>query len=264
MIQFNRYPGGKQHCVTLSYDDGREFDERLVGIFNQYGMKSAFHLNSGKLGMKGYMKAERVAEIYAGQELSCHTVDHPDLEGLPLPEIVQQTMRDRVALEGYAGYPVRGMSYPFGTYNEEVIQALRSCGIVYSRTVKSTGGFSVPRDFMRWHPTCHHRECLSCAERFLERAEMPWTSQLFYVWGHSYEFDQERNWDLIEEFCQKVGGRPDVWYATNIEIFDYISALRRLQISADGRIVKNPSAAALWFTAGDQTVKIEPGETLCL
>lgn len=40
---------------------------------------------------------------------------------------------------------------------------------------------------------------------------------LMYVWGHSYEFDNDNNWELMERFCAMAGGRGDIWYATNLE-----------------------------------------------
>ena len=44
------YPDGKPKALTFSYDDGEHYDRRLVGIFNEYGLKGTFHLNSGNLG----------------------------------------------------------------------------------------------------------------------------------------------------------------------------------------------------------------------
>ncbi len=38
---------GKKKAVTFSYDDGVVYDRRLVGIFNKYGLKCTFNLNSG-------------------------------------------------------------------------------------------------------------------------------------------------------------------------------------------------------------------------
>ena len=38
---------GKNKAVTFSYDDGVEQDRRLVELFNQYGVKATFNLNSG-------------------------------------------------------------------------------------------------------------------------------------------------------------------------------------------------------------------------
>ena len=43
------YPQWKDRAVTFSYDDGQVFDRSLVDIFNEYDLKSTFHLNSGTL-----------------------------------------------------------------------------------------------------------------------------------------------------------------------------------------------------------------------
>ena len=55
MIRTGYYPGGKPGALTLSYDDGREYDRRLVEIMNRYGLKGTFHLNSANLGRPGYV-----------------------------------------------------------------------------------------------------------------------------------------------------------------------------------------------------------------
>jgi len=156
------------------------------------------------------------------------------------------------------------MSYPYGVCNDTVIETANSCGIVYSRTTKETGSFGIPTDFMMWHPTCHHNNCMNYIDNFFR----PWAyetySQLFYVWGHSFEFAREDNLDLIETFCQKMSGGEQIWYATNIEIYDYIQGLQRLQFTADYKTVYNPSSMELWFSCDGGTVKIGGGETLRL
>ena len=48
MIQFHIYPGGKKRVVTFSYDDGHKNDEKLIDLFNCYGIKATFHLNGQK------------------------------------------------------------------------------------------------------------------------------------------------------------------------------------------------------------------------
>ena len=72
-----------------------------------------------------------------------------------------------------------------------------------------------------------------------------------YVWGHSYEFDNNNNWEVIEEFCKFMGGRSDIWYATNIEIIDYMDAAKRLQFTADNTKVYNPSVQSVWLEVDD-------------
>jgi hypothetical protein len=66
---------------------------------------------------------------------------------------------------------------------------------------------------------------------------------------------------LIEEFCQLVSNQPDVWYATNIEIIDYLEAAQRLQYSASCNMVYNPSVLSVWITVNDMPVEIRGGET---
>ncbi len=264
MITFDRFPNGRRHIVTMSYDDGRDFDRRLVALFNQYGIRGTFHLNSGKFGLDGYITREEVAQLYAGHEVSAHTAHHPRLEQMPAACAAKDIMDDRKTLESLCGYPVRGMSYPYGTYNDSVLNMLPSCGIVYSRTVHATNGFQLPSNFFEWHPTCHHRDALELAKPFLESLTMPWRVCLFYIWGHSYEFDNDNNWDYMEEVCRMLGGREDIWYATNIEIYDYITTQRRLQFSADCKTVINPSVQTVWINVDGEAVEIPGGATVRL
>ena len=42
--------------------------------------------------------------------------------------------------------------------------------------------------------------------------------KIFYVWGHTYEFDMDHNWDTIERFCSYIAGRDDIFYGTNGEV----------------------------------------------
>jgi hypothetical protein len=55
-----------------------------------------------------------------------------------------------------------------------------------------------------------------------------------------------------------------VWYATNIEIMDYIKAVRGLRFSVDCRIVSNPSATPVWIGVDGGPVKIGAGQTVKL
>ena len=87
---------------------------------------------------------------------------------------------------------------------------------------------------------------------------------MFYLWGHSYEFDTDDNWSLIEEFAEYIGNRDDIWYATNIEICDYVTAFQRLIFSADGQRVYNPTNTALYFQKGKRLICVQQGETICV
>ena len=258
------YPEGKHKALTMSYDDGRIQDRRLVQIFNEYGIRGTFHLNSGRLGKEGVIGPEEIPELYRGHEVACHTVTHPTIARCPLAEAAAEVLEDRAALEKITGTPVRGMSYPNGSYSEELIRMLPGLGIRYSRITGDSGGFTLPEDPYRWKATCHHNHyLLELGKQFCALAKKQYL-YLMYVWGHSYEFDYRENWDLIEEFCRNTGGREDIWYCTNIELMDCLDGFRQLQFAADNSFVFNPGAADCWIAVNDEPRRIPGGETVRL
>jgi len=264
VVTLNRWPDGRNRALTLSYDDGTVHDQRLVETMDRHGVRGTFHLNSGRLDTAGALRADEVAGLFARHEVSVHTVTHPHLPDLPPGRVAWEILEDRKALERLVGYPVRGMSYPYGTCSDAVARLLPSLGIEYARTVESHQRFGVPHDLLRWPATCHHkRDLMKLADAFLA-VEKPNRLCLMYVWGHSYEFEREGNWDLIEGFCDHVGGRDDTWYATNIEIADYLWAVRALRFGADGDLAHNPSAVAVWLEADGEVTEVGPGCTVRL
>ncbi|MGI6335488.1 MAG: polysaccharide deacetylase family protein [Eubacteriales bacterium] len=262
-VMLNSYPYGKIRALTMSYDDGTDNDRRLAKIFDDNGLRGSFHLNSGYLDNDNRLTFAELPETFRNHEISVHTVTHPSLALVSNEQIIREVMDDRRKLESAAGYPVRGMSYPNGSYDDRVLSVLRSCNIACSRTTLSTHAFKLPADFLAWHPTCHHREgILDLLDTFKKNERR--SLSCFFVWGHSYEFPRNDNWDLIEEFSKRAGGDDLTWYATNIEICDYVTALRAVQFSVDERMVHNPSGIDVWVTADNEPVKIPAGKTVRL
>lgn len=259
-IRFRLFPHARKRALTFSYDDGTVHDRRLVEIFNRYGVRASFHLNSGMLDRAGWIRSSEVASLYRNHEVSVHTIHHYHLERIPPDIAATEILDDRRALEALVGYPVRGMSFPFGAFNDDLVRLLPSLGIEYARTVRETGLLEVPGNFHLWDATCHHNhDLLALGERFLE-TDSP-QPVLMVVWGHSWDFDQDNNWSLMEEFCRLTGGKDDVWYATSIDIADYIAAIRRLRFSVVKDRVYNPSSLPVWIEVDSREVMVPPGQT---
>ncbi|GHU75556.1 polysaccharide deacetylase [Clostridia bacterium] len=219
---------GKLKALTFSYDDGIEQDVRLIDIFNRYGMRCTFNLNSGQATPVNYwvnngvkitrIGAERYREVYKGHEPACHTLTHPHLGACIDEEAARQLSEDKVHLEKWFGVPVVGMAYPFGTYTDRVVEIVQSVGLKYARTTQATHAFDIPTDLLRLPSTCHHKDPLlpSLIDQFL--SAKPTEPMLFYIWGHSYEFDLDNNWNVIEDACKALSGRADVFYGTNAQV----------------------------------------------
>lgn len=272
-----RFPDFKEKAVTLSYDDGVAQDKRLIAIMQKYGIKGTFNVNSGMFGktpteFKGRMTAEEAYKLYveSGNEVAVHGYKHRSLAEVDSAFALDDILSDRKALEKLFGKLVKGMAYANGSYNDEVVEQLKMSGIHYSRTTVSTEKFDIPTDWLRLSATCHHNNprLMELAKEFVEGAQSPYfwwkRPRLFYLWGHSYEFDNNDNWNVIEEFCEYVGGREDIWYATNGEIYDYVQAFDRLEFSADGELVYNPSAIDVYLDHLNGRFIVKAGQTVSL
>ena len=223
---------GKKKAITFSYDDTVTQDIRLIEILDKYGLKATFNLNSGLLGMDGMLiregvevshvkiPASEIASVYKNHEVAAHTLTHPHLPKLPDDEVIRQVEEDRLNLSDLVGYEVVGMAYPGGgmNNNDRVARLIKNhTGIKYARTISLGYSFLPQPDLYRYKPTAFHLDFADnyrLAADFFERE----TEGVFYIWGHSYEFDIHNTWDQFEDFCKAISGRPDVFYGTNKEI----------------------------------------------
>jgi len=273
---FMRYPQGKAKAVTFSYDDGVSQDKRLAETFDKYGMKATFNFTFGSVFSKEQIKEYFLSK---GHEIAVHGAFHRANGNTRVIEGIRDVLDCRLSLEEKCNGIVRGMAYPdtgitlmgnFGNY-QAIKNYLTELDIAYSRTLgKDNNSFMLPDDFHAWMPTAHHNnpKIMEYIDEFLKldistkvyhARRIP---RLFYIWGHSYEFDRDGNWDHMEEICKKLTDNDEIWYATNIEIYDYVEAYKSLRYSADGHIVYNPTLYKIWFDVDGKLYSIESGETL--
>lgn len=272
-----RFPGGRKKAVTLSYDDGVEQDARLIEIMKAHGLKGTFNLNSGLYRKPGVvyeegrihrpLSKEAASELYTknGMEVAVHGVTHPLLDELPSNLCLEEILKDRENLEEQFDVVVRGMAYPCGTFNDQVVDAARMAGIAYARTVISTENFEIPTDWLRMRATCHHDNprLMELAEQFVAHGKESWGKPwLFYLWGHSFEFEEKDNWHVIEEFAAYIGNRDDIWYATNLEVYDYVESYRKLIFGMGMKRISNPTALDICIEIDGQPYCIPAGETI--
>lgn len=272
-----RFPDGKAKALTFSYDDGVKEDMRLAELFKSKGLKCTFNLNSALIPFceednKGRvhpkLTLDELKELFKDEqfEVACHSATHPMLTSCTDSVVLDEVLSDRKTLEENFGRIVKGMAYPYGPTDERVMGLLKSAGIVYSRVVTGTREFSLPDNWLEWHPTCHHKlpDMDNLIERFLTDKPIR-DAKLFYIWGHSYEFTDNDNWEVIEKIAEKLSGRNDVFYGTNMEIYKTVENFKRLEFSADGKTVYNPSAQTVWAAMqGMAAIKIEPSQTVRL
>lgn len=271
-------------ALTLSYDDGIQADKKLVKIIGKYGIKCTFNINTsnfGKTSNPNKLQPDEIKEFMLdnGHEIAVHGDRHM-APGIATPvNAIRDVLVCRERLEAAFGGIIRGMAYPDSGITrmlnsndrENIYGYLKNLGIVYARTLSGDNdSFMLPENFYAWMPTAHHTNpnLMKWAHDFVALKDTGYIAsrypRLFYLWGHSYEFDNNDNWNLMEEFCETVAGKEDIWYATNIEIYDYINAYNSLVMSADGKTVYNPTLIEIFFMRDEKYYSVKSGETIVI
>jgi hypothetical protein len=185
-------------------------------------------------------------------------------------DAVGEVLKDKENLESYLLEPVRGMSYPFGTYDFKLTEMLQSIGIDYSRTVKDHLNFSLPDHLLTWHPTMHMFHGCDESSMTVDKFEV-YTDKflkaddvsLFYVWGHTWEFkDHPGRLAHFLEVIQKLGNNELIHYTKNIDLADYINAFRMLKYSTNKKIIENLSCFDIYLEIDGVEYEISSGSLL--
>ena len=156
--------------------------------------------------------------LYDGFEVACHGFTHAYLPSLTGSEAEKEIDDDYAEIFRLTGKRPRGIAYAGQTpnYTDEVVRLLENDRrFSYGRAIDETHGFSVPTD-------CQFRgdELLPRAEDFFDLRPDKGDA-LFFVWGHSYEFDlSSACWDKLEYFCKEVSSRKDVTCLTCSQFYD--------------------------------------------
>ena len=264
------FPGFKSKCFTLSYDDGVLQDIPFLEMINLYGVKCTFNLNSGLFGSIKYrdgvnnsrITLDRAKGLYEGHEIASHTLYHFHLENLSYDDNLYQIKEDINNLKSIYSCDIKGFAYPFGTYSNETIKALKDCSIIYARTTKPSYSFEVDiNNLLEYKPTCSHsdKRLKDLAIDFLNtKIELA----LFYVWGHTYEFENNKNWDLLRMLLEILKDDKDIAYLTNYEAFKYIIEAKRICITKN--YIINNSSLDMYVKINGIDLIIKPNEKIDL
>ncbi len=275
------YPGGLHKAFTMSYDDGNDCDIPLVEIMRRHHVKGTFNINfcncpPARMAHDKHpwsrLPLDELIDLYGDDmEIAMHGFTHPTWDRMPSPAAMQDILDDRRALEQATGRIIRGSAFPNGTYNQDTLDILRLAGFAYCRDVITTGDFGrPPQTLLPLQGTTRNRDphCLDLARKFAADHNITRHLRFFYLWGHSYEFIQDNSWGLLEELLDIVSDREDVWYATNIEIVDYLSAAEQLRYDVMRTRVFNPTTTPIWLRVahGSDAVFVvaEPGKTVAI
>ena len=231
--------GKPKKIITLSLDDCVLQDERFIGLLKKFDMTCTFNVNSGLFGTKEMIgppekrvphdriTLEQARHLYDGYEVAGHTLTHPDLDTLSREEIIHEIEDDRRQLEEITGQKLYGIGFPgMNRFNDMVLDVVKTCTpYIYARTAEFTYDFRMPtvESLMRWAPTCFFVE-LEKDTRLTDafEAAVPEDDMLFFIVGHTYEFDICENWEWLEGYLQRLANMKDTIITTSADVALYV------------------------------------------
>jgi peptidoglycan/xylan/chitin deacetylase (PgdA/CDA1 family) len=215
--------------VVQCWDDGVEDDLRVIEILRKHGAKASFNLNFGLHGekraepwrYKDLKDVRRLAkselrDVYAGVLVSSHTLTHPFLTRIPIDQAKKEILDNKAQLEQHFGYAVKGFAYPFGDYNDAVMEIIREAGHVYARTTRNDAPVYPPANPMHMSSHAHF-----LAPDFWARFENAAAAgDVFYFWGHSYEIVTEADWQDFDKKIARLAADPRVEFTDLPTLFE--------------------------------------------
>lgn len=133
----------------MSFDDGfyTQYSEALP-LLQKYKRKGVFFIITSKIGNdEEYMNWTDIQAIAdAGNEIGSHTITHPDLPTLSPALQKREIISSKNILEYHVKKPIVSLSYPYGRYNQNVINTVKN-HYLFGRTVDKGYIFDAKKRF---------------------------------------------------------------------------------------------------------------------
>jgi peptidoglycan/xylan/chitin deacetylase (PgdA/CDA1 family) len=124
--------------AVLTFDDGfRSWLTDVAPLLRRLGVRGTFYVSPGLFGKQHWrvpgdagrlLDEDEARALAGGMELGSHALSHPDLRLLDGRELAFELRESKTAVEQLTGRPCRTLSYPYGLYDERVIEAAAEAG----------------------------------------------------------------------------------------------------------------------------------------
>jgi len=138
--------GPRSRSVVLTFDDGlANLARNVVPPLIEQAVPATFFVVTHRLGRSASWAMETGCEEsgqrvltrralcrlpYPQFDIGSHTVTHVDLATVDMERASQELTESREQLEALLGRPVRSVSFPYGSYDDRVVQLAKNAGYV--------------------------------------------------------------------------------------------------------------------------------------
>ena len=122
--------------VIICFDDGPETQYvYALPLLKKYSFTATFFLFTNAIGREHYLTWDQVRELSAdGMQIGCHSMFHPYLTRISNErELWREIAGSKERLEARLGKPVTVFAYPFGQYNDHIVELVKEAGYTCAR-----------------------------------------------------------------------------------------------------------------------------------
>lgn len=228
--------------ITTSWDDGHPSDERLAGLLEKYNLKGTFYVPQVNPGHE-VMNEQEIADLSRRFEIGGHTLGHVNLKGLSPEKAKKEIEGSYHWLTAITGTAPVSFCPPFGAYSPQSLSLIHAAGF---RVVRTTELLS-PRWLPGMLPTTlqvYEHSPFTYFRHLLKRGRFRnlrlWRGSQFtgdtfrlldhyidfisnhggclHLWGHSWEIDNNRQWEKLERIFSRISQLPGFSYVENRQL----------------------------------------------
>ncbi len=119
-------PKGVKKPVIITFDDG--YADNYINAFpllKEYNFKATIFLISDAIGKKKFLGIPDIQKMQSLIDFQSHSVMHPYLSDISLDKVDYEVRESQRAIEHITGKPVFVFAYPFGNYNQNVVNIVK-------------------------------------------------------------------------------------------------------------------------------------------
>ena len=237
----------RRSVVTTSWDDGHPLDLRIADLLASYGLTGTFYVS--RKASWPIMTSPEIRGLSSKFEIGGHLIEHLSLDQLPDEQALEQLSGSRAWIEEVTGKPCRALCFPGGKYRHDQLGLVQKAGYLAARTTEllstafprqlnglallSTTVQAYPHsrltyaknalkrrllvNLFRTRALFYGHDWLALARNLLDRTLRH--GGVFHLWGHSWEIEQEQQWDRLKELLAVIAANRDkLAIVTNSEL----------------------------------------------
>lgn len=221
--------------ITTSWDDGSPSDLKLVKLLQRHEVPATFYVPIRRTSEKCLSRSQ-IREIARDFDIGGHTYSHVNLTKIPLRQAQKEIADCKAELQHIIGRELVAFCYPWGAYNDRIVDIVKNVGFKGARTVRSfrtqiTSAYELGTTLHTHnHLVVHYVRQLMSANnwklfRFLAQHKLltrDWreiavgslnyvaqNGGIWHLWGHSWDIDRHNAWRKLDDVLRAIEETAD-------------------------------------------------------